>query len=265
VKATARIVALADGRGGTRCTTLRSAPPLSFRETAEGLYLVGTAAGPLGGDDLRLGLSVGAGAALTVRSAAAMLVQPGARPGAPSSLHVDVEVGPGGLLRWLPEPTVAVRGCDHRATTVIRLAPGAQLVWREELVLGRHGEEGGSILQRLRIDAGGLALLRNDLAAGPRWPGSSGPAVTAGARALGALVTVGGAEAPDPAGTEADASVPSAPGFREPGGPRPPAARSVTVPLVAGTTTGTLTTALAGGIPGLRAALHPAGRELTSP
>ena len=38
----------------TRCTTLRSDPPISLRDTPDGLYLVASGAGPVGGDDLHL-------------------------------------------------------------------------------------------------------------------------------------------------------------------------------------------------------------------
>ena len=43
----------------TRCTTLRSAPPISLRDTPDGLYLVASGAGPVGGDELSVSVSVG--------------------------------------------------------------------------------------------------------------------------------------------------------------------------------------------------------------
>ncbi len=180
------------GSAHTRCTTLRSAPPLTLRATGDDLvHLVGSAAGPVGGDALRLSVSLGADSRLTVRSLAASLVMPGPT-GAPSSLDVDVEVAAGATLHWLPEPTILVRGCDHRATTRVRLAAGAELVWREVVVLGRHDEAPGSLLQRLQVEVDGRPLLRNDLAVGPRWPGSLGPAgVGAGASAVATALVVG--------------------------------------------------------------------------
>jgi urease accessory protein len=193
VRARAQVqAARQDGRD--RLVVLRSDPPLTLRDTPQGLHLVGSGAGPLGGDDLHLDVRVGAGAELVVRSAAASLVQPGPS-GAPSQLVVDVEVGEGGSLRWLAEPAVLVRGCDHRATVRVRLAEGASLLWRDELVLGRHGEGSGSVLQRLSVDVAGQPRLRNDLAVGPRWPGSQGPAGVDDAGAVGTLVVVGRSEA----------------------------------------------------------------------
>jgi len=172
----------------TRCTTLRSAPPISFRDTPEGLYLVASGAGPVGGDDLHLDLDVGAGASLVVRSAAASMVLPGPT-GRSSSLRTRARVA--GSLRWEPEPTILVTGCDHRATTTIDLAAEATLVWRDVVVLGRHDEPTGSLLQRLHVDRDGVPLLRNELPVGPRWPGAEGPAGTNGALVVSSLLVVG--------------------------------------------------------------------------
>ena len=192
MRALAAIVAdRSPSTGRTRCTTLRSDPPLTLRATGDGVvHLVGSAAGPVGGDDLQLAVTVGAGARLSVRSVAASVVLPG--PGSPpSSLRIDVTVGPHARLHWLPEPTIVVRGCDHRAAARIDLAAGAELVWREVVVLGRHREAGGSLLQRLRVDVAGRPLLRNDMAVGPRWPGSLGPAGVGVARAVATGLVVG--------------------------------------------------------------------------
>ena len=177
----------------TRCTTLRSAPPISLRETPEGLFLVASGAGPVGGDDLRLEVDVRCGASLTVRSAAAAMALPGPS-GQPSAVRVRARVR--GALRWKPEPTILVAGCDHRATTTIDLAVGATLVWREVVVLGRHDEPTGSLLHRLSVDRAGAPLLRNDLPIGPRWPGADGPAGMDGALVVTSLLVVGLDEPP---------------------------------------------------------------------
>jgi urease accessory protein len=87
MRAEARIVAEADGRGGTRLAVLRGESPLLPRRTGPRtgdevtVHLVGGAAGPLRGDDLRLDVEVGPGARLEVRSVAAQLALPGRRPG----------------------------------------------------------------------------------------------------------------------------------------------------------------------------------------
>lgn len=188
MRARARVVAEGDGRGGTRLTALRSEAPLVLRSTPDALYLVGGAGGPLGGDDLALDITVGAGARLTVRTAAASLALPG---NGSSEVSIQATVASGGELRWLPEPLVAARGCVHHMGATVDLEDGATLVWREEIVLGRHGEAGGSVVTRARVDHAGRPLFRHELALGPRHPAAAGPAVTAGARALGSLLLVG--------------------------------------------------------------------------
>lgn len=189
MRARARLEAERVG-GRTVCTTLRSDPPLTLRATPGGVHVVGSAAGPLGGDDLRLEVRVGPAAELDVRSVAAQLVQPGPT-GAPSTVTVAVTVDADGSLGWRPEPTVVVAGADHRADTLVHLAAGARLTVREVLVLGRHGQPGGSILSRLHVVHDGVPVLRSDLAVGPVWAGSASAAVTAGHRVLGHVLAVG--------------------------------------------------------------------------
>lgn len=177
------------GGGYTLLRCLRSSPPLALRAAAGSVWLVGSAAGPLAGDRLRLVVSVGAGASLTVRSTAAMVVLGGSSVDE-SSLEVDVEVGPGAELRWLPEPTVATAGCRHRSTASVRLGAGAKLVWREELVLGRSGEGPGRFTSRLDVSGEGGILLRQAVTVGDGAPGWAGPAVLDGAKAGGTLLVV---------------------------------------------------------------------------
>jgi urease accessory protein len=180
-------VEVVDGR--SRATELRSDPPLSLRETPTGVHLVASGAGPVGGDDLALVVRLGPGATLDLRSVAASMAHPGPS-GRPSNLLVEVDVGEGAHLRWTPEPTILVRGCDHRVTTRIALGRAASLVWRDELVLGRHDEEPGSVLQRLRVDGPTGPVLRTDVVVGPRWPGSLGPGGTGAVRGIGSLLAV---------------------------------------------------------------------------
>ncbi|MCU1496159.1 MAG: urease accessory protein UreD [Acidimicrobiales bacterium] len=188
---TARATVVAERRGArTALTTLRSEPPLTLRPTPDALYLVGSAAGPLGGDDLALDVTVADGARLTFRTVAASIVLPGPH-GARSRTVTTVTVGAGASLRFLPEPVIAVERCDHVAETIITLAAGATLLWREQLVLGRHGEGPGSIRQRIRVDRAGEPLYRNELAVGPAHPGWNTPAVLGSCRSVTTTLTVG--------------------------------------------------------------------------
>jgi urease accessory protein len=193
MRATARVVALADG-GRTRLPVLRSEAPLLLRPTGPAgngvqLHLVGGAAGPLGGDQLRLEIEVGPGARLCLRTVAASVALPGPA-GAVSTVVVTAAVAAGGALAWLPEPLVAAAGCRHRATGRVTLAEGAALTWRDELICGRHGESPGDTTVALSVTYGGKPLYQHELAVGPAAPGWDGPAVLGGARATGSLLRV---------------------------------------------------------------------------
>jgi urease accessory protein len=213
MKASARIVAEADGRSGTRLAVLRGESPLLFRRTGPlrtagplTVHLVGGAAAPLRGDDLHLEIEVGEGARLEVRSVAASLALPG-RDGAPASqLRIDAVVGSGATLRWLPEPLIAAAGCDHRAITRVEAAAGSTLVWRDDLVCGRHREGPGDVRTDTTIRYAGRVLYRHELTIGPRAPGWAGAAVLGGGRAIGSVV-IAGPSVPPPALLGGDAAL----------------------------------------------------------
>lgn len=186
-RARAAVTAECDRHGRTRLTTLRSDGPLAVREAGGAVYLVGAAAGPLGGDDLELDLEVGPGARLAVRSAATTLTLPG---NGESRFTVRARVGTGGHLDYAPEPTVAAAGCDHRAIAEVTLADGATLRWRDELILGRYGEPPGRHTSRIDAILAGLPLLRHELRLDD--PGVyGGEAVLGGARAAGTVLLAG--------------------------------------------------------------------------
>lgn len=182
----AAVTARRDTAGRTRLTRLRSDGPYALRETADAVYLVGAAAGPLGGDELRLDLDVGAGARLAVRSVAGALLLPG--DGTSRSI-VSARVGNGGHLDFAPEPTVAAAGCDHRSVAEVSLAAGGTLRWQEELVLGRYGETAGRCTTRLDVTLGGRALLRHELRL-PDQAAYTGAAVLGDARCAGSVLLV---------------------------------------------------------------------------
>lgn len=195
MRASARIVAEADGRGGTRLAVLRGAAPLLLRRTGPAgpggvtVHLVGGAAGPLGGDDLRLDIEVGAQATLTIRSVAAALALPD-RTGRASTMRVRATVAAGAHLHWLPEPLIAAAGCHHHAITEVQVAARGSLLWRDDVVCGRHGENPGDLRIDTTIGYAGSTLHRHQLAVGPTAPGWSGAAVLGGGRAIGSLVLI---------------------------------------------------------------------------
>jgi urease accessory protein len=189
VTAAAEIEAIAGPDGVTRLPVLASQVPLVLRRTASAVYMVGGAAGPIGGDELRLRITVGAGAFLLLRTAAASIALPGL-DGHESVLRVSASVAAGGRLEYLPEPVVVAAGARHATLISVTLAAGASLMLRDELLLGRHGEAGGATRSVLRVDYGGRPLLRQSLAVSGTDPASLGPAVLSGHRAVGSLLLV---------------------------------------------------------------------------
>ncbi|MGI8335307.1 urease accessory protein UreD [Actinomadura scrupuli] len=177
----AAVTAECDASGRTRLTRLRSDGPLAVRETGEAVYLVGAAAGPLGGDELELDLEVGPGAELAIRSVAAMLALPG---DGESRFTVRARVGAGGRLDFAPEPTVAASGARHRSVCEVTLAEGAVLRWREEVILGRHGEAPGRHTGRIDVTYAGAPLLRHELRL-------DDPAIYGGRAVLGTATAAG--------------------------------------------------------------------------
>jgi urease accessory protein len=183
--------------GVTRLPVLSSQVPLILRRTPEAVYLVGGAAGPLGGDSLSLRITVGAGAVLRVRSAAASIALPGL-DGLESQLRVSIAVAAGGRLEYLPEPVVVAARARHATIVSATLASGASLVLRDELLLGRYGEAGGTARSVLRCDYAGRPLLRHSVTVAGTDPVSLGPAGLGGHRAYGTLL-LAGPDAPAPA------------------------------------------------------------------
>ncbi|GAA4880341.1 urease accessory protein UreD [Kitasatospora terrestris] len=251
VRAQARITAEPDGRGGTALPELAGAGPLALRRTRDGeggaarVTVIGSMAGPLGGDRIGLRIDVRAGAALHVASAAATVSLPGPHTGphpVPAHYDLDLTVGEDATLHWLPEQVVAASG-SHLITRVrIRLAAGARLRYREEQVLGRHhdwstGTPPGRLTTRLTVTRTGRTVLDQQTDIGPGAPAWNGPAVLGPHRTAGQLLTVG-----DPA-------------------PPPPPPDTDAVLLILPTPDATLLTALAPDALALRRLLlHPAAR-----
>jgi urease accessory protein len=201
-------VAQAQTKDGTRTriTRLRSDPPLVLRPTnpvgpeplphwnlrgpaTARVSLVAGAAGPVGGDHLCLSIDVGPGAALVLRAVAATLALPGPH-GQPSRSEITARVAANGILVWLPGPVIAAQGCHHHAVTRVTLEPGARLLLREELLLGRHAEQPGAVRQRLRVCLDNRPLHDQEVSIGPGASGWDGAAVTGGRRALGSVLIV---------------------------------------------------------------------------
>ena len=159
---------------------VRCAPPLTLRQVRGGqrceLRLVGTAAGPLAGDDLALSLVLRPGAAATLRAAGASVAQGG---GGERTLAIRAELGDGADLTAEPGTLIACAGSRAEVRVEITLGAGARVDWRELIVLGRTGEPPGRVALRWDVTRCGQPVLRQFARLGPGPRG-----LTAGKRVL---------------------------------------------------------------------------------
>ncbi|MGW4364263.1 urease accessory protein UreD [Nocardia takedensis] len=143
---------------------------LAARRTGpDRVHLIGTAATPLGGDEIEVTVVVGAGARLTLRSVAATLALPSTAT--PISVaHWSFEVDSGGWLDVDPEPLVVAGGARHQVRTTVRVAADARLRLRERVQIGRAGEDVGAwrgdLIADLRTAEVVTPLLRHRLELG---------------------------------------------------------------------------------------------------
>lgn len=196
VTAFAAVATCRDDRGATRLTRLRSDGPLALRSHGSTVFMVGAAAGPLGGDELVLDLDVGAGSSLVMRQSAATLVLPGSRPGWSRTL-VRARVGSGATLVFAPEPTIVAAGCQHRLDTELSIAEGGAVSWTERIVLGRENELPEHVVSRLDVEHAGHPFLRHELHLGTATSSSSS-AVIGSAKAVGSILDLGPLVRPTP-------------------------------------------------------------------
>lgn len=172
-----------------RCNPKGPEPLIHKRRDIARVSLAAGTAGPIGGDDYRLDVHVGAGSTLVLTEVSAMLVLPGI-DGGQSLMSITVTVDAGATFVWWAEPIIAAHRCNHRHDTRIALAADARLVLREEMLLGRHGEAPGAFTSRLRITRDGGALFDQQLGFGPRAAGWDGAAVLDTGRAVGSVIAV---------------------------------------------------------------------------
>jgi urease accessory protein len=164
-----RIEIVAEYRAGrTVVTSIRGGGHYAARETGQlgsgpcVVHLVGTAAGPLGGDDVTIIVRLGRGARLAVRSAGATIVQPGlTRPD--SRLRLLLEVADEALLDVACEPTVICKGASHQGEATIELSGSGQVRLLEQVLLGRSNEPGGEWSGRTWLTRDGVPVVRHRL------------------------------------------------------------------------------------------------------
>jgi urease accessory protein len=149
------------------------APPLTLRQVhsdAAGrceLRLVGTAAGPLAGDDLSISLRLRPGARAVLAATGASLAQgradagrSDAGQGGAAALSIRADLADGADLVADPGTLVVCRGSRVDVRVELALGPGATVQWRELIVLGRTGEPPGQATLRWDVTRLGRPVLR---------------------------------------------------------------------------------------------------------
>ncbi len=139
-------------------------PNAATRATLDAV-IVNTAGGMTGGDRFDIEMSVGAGARLTVTTAAAEKIYRSLGPDTQVGLKADV--GPGGALAWLPQETILFDQVRLRRAIDIDLGRDASLVLAEAIVFGRlaMGEAvlQGHLFDRWRVRVGGALIFAETL------------------------------------------------------------------------------------------------------
>jgi len=123
--------------------------------------LVATGATLLGGDRIEADLSVGAGRTLRVRDSSATVAYHGR--GRAAAVHARIRVGPGALLVWDAQPLVLATGAEVERTLEATIEAGGTLLLRDTLVLGRAGEDGGTLRCRTTASYDGRPALVESL------------------------------------------------------------------------------------------------------
>ena len=149
---------------------------------------MGTAAGPLAGDDLALSLMLRAGARATLRAAGASVAQ---GDGGGRTLAIRAELGEGADLIAEPGTLVACAGSQVEVRVEVVLGAGAAVDWRELIVLGRSGEPPGRVTLRWDVTRCGEPVLRQFADLDPALRG-----LTGGKRVLACALISGPAAQP---------------------------------------------------------------------
>jgi urease accessory protein len=175
---------------------LSCAPPLTLRQVRSDdpgrceLRLVGSAAGPLAGDDLALDLRLRTGARATLRATGASLAQGRDRGGA-AALSIRADLAAGADLIADPGALIVCQGSRVDVRVELALAEDAAIEWHELIVLGRTGEPPGQATVRWDVTRGGRPVLRQFVELDPGLD----PRLAGGRRVLACALIAGPAVA----------------------------------------------------------------------
>lgn len=133
----------------------------------------------LDGDDVLIEIDVGDGCTLEIEDVGGTVAYPGA-----ASWEVRARVGAGARLLWRGLPFVVTAEGHARRHTSLELGADAAVLLRETLVLGRHGEVGGTIDSALTAGT----FLSERLVADAALPG---PGVLGANRVFDSVIALG--------------------------------------------------------------------------
>ena len=145
--------------------SLRVRFPNAANKAVLDAVIVNTAGGMAGGDCFDIDVTVGAGANLTVTTAAAEKVYRSLGPD--TEVGVKLDVGAGGALSWLPQEMILFDQARLRRAIDVDLAHDADLILAEAIVFGRSamGETvlQGHLFDRWRVRVGGALVFAETL------------------------------------------------------------------------------------------------------
>lgn len=155
--------------------------------------LINTAGGLTGGDRLGWAIEVGAGASASITTQACEKVYRAAADRAETT--VDLRVGPGGRIAWLPQETIVFDRAAFARTLDVELAGDAEALVLEATLFGRlaMGERTvqGGFHDRWRVRRDGALIHAEDFRVGPDIAATlQRPAATGGALAVATLLLV---------------------------------------------------------------------------
>ena len=150
--------------------------------------------GILAGDHYDLRIALGDSAAARITTAAATQVY--RMPQGQAAQDIQLDLGPGSRLEWLPEPTILFGGARFSQAVSVTLGAGARLALLDVLVPGRlaRGEayQFDRYAARLDVcDAAGRLLLAERALLEPRRRDLSAPGVFGATPVLGSLYILG--------------------------------------------------------------------------
>lgn len=162
---------VAAGLGGSRRGRVHEAGSLRVRfpngnsKAALDAVIVNTGGGMTGGDRFDIDIKIGAGARLTVTTAAAEKIYRSLGPD--TDIGVKLDVGSGGALTWVPQETIMFDQARLWRSIDIALARDAKLLLAEAAVFGRSamGEAvvQGYFFDRWRVRVGGALVFAETL------------------------------------------------------------------------------------------------------